>query len=158
LLEYTYPDPRGFALRKQNRHQRSFLLPGVLIVGAVLFGIVLFASGILASQPSGGISSEISASTARSEMQNGALLLDVREGAEYASFHVPDSQWIPLGDLPSRLNELPRNRLIILMCRTGVRSANGRDILVKAGFPRVTSISGGIEAWMSAGYPVEQNP
>jgi rhodanese-related sulfurtransferase len=60
---------------------------------------------------------------AQSMSKQGALLLDVREPAEYAELHAPDAKLIPLGDLPVRLNELTsyKDKPIVVMCRSGRR-------------------------------------
>ena len=61
---------------------------------------------------------------------------------------------IPLGSLPSRLKEVPRDRPVVVYCRTGHRSAQGHDILLQAGYKPVTSLAGGITQWQSQGMPV----
>jgi len=86
--------------------------------------------------------------------QAGALVVDVREPSEWASGIVDGAVLISLGDLPDRLDELPRDRDIVVVCRSGNRSAQGRDILLGAGFPSVTSIAGGMTDWIAAGLPV----
>lgn len=98
---------------------------------------------------------EISPPLARTELEKGALLLDVREQNEYDQEHIAGSKLIPLGDLPARLGEIPNDRLIIVMCRSGARSVRGRDTLLAAGFAHVTSMQGGIQSWMASGFPVE---
>jgi len=62
---------------------------------------------------------------------------------------------IPLDELEDRLDEVPRDQDIVVICRSGNRSQVGRDILQTAGFPRVTSVNGGLTAWKAAGYPTE---
>jgi rhodanese-related sulfurtransferase len=88
-------------------------------------------------------------------MANGAMLLDVREVDEYSQSHIAGSLLVPLSDLSTRLKELPQDRMIIVVCRTGVRAAQGRDFLLASGFSKVTSLSGGIQAWVADGYPME---
>ncbi|BCX02174.1 MAG: hypothetical protein KatS3mg053_0112 [Candidatus Roseilinea sp.] len=86
----------------------------------------------------------------------GAFMLDVREPFEWDEYHMPGATLIPLGTLPSRLNEVPRDRPIVVVCRSGNRSQVGRDILLRAGFNAVTSMDGGMRAWRNAGLPVTQ--
>jgi rhodanese-related sulfurtransferase len=105
-----------------------------------------------------GYSKEISAQQAQKELALGAMLLDVRERDEYTQSHIAGSILIPLGELPARLSTLQHDKLIIVVCRTGVRAAQGRDILLAAGYTKVTSLSGGMQAWVAAGYPVESGP
>ncbi len=86
----------------------------------------------------------------------GAFMLDVREPFEWAEYHMPGAVLIPLGELPSRLSEVPRDRPVVVVCRSGNRSQAGRDILLRAGFAAVTSMDGGMRAWRNAGLPVTQ--
>lgn len=86
----------------------------------------------------------------------GALMLDVREPFEWDEYHMPGATLIPLGALPSRLNELSKDKPIVVVCRSGNRSQVGRDILLRAGFTAVTSMDGGMRAWRNAGLPVTQ--
>ena len=82
-------------------------------------------------------------------------MLDVRTREEWDDFHAPNTTLIPLDQLPSRLNEIPRDREIVVVCRSGNRSQQGRDILLNAGFQQVTSMRGGLNEWCASGYPVE---
>lgn len=89
-----------------------------------------------------------------------ALLLDVRSQQEYNIVHIPALGGnrvvnIPLDELFSRLDELPKERDIVVICATGRRSERARDLLLEAGFPRVTSVSGGMQAWIDSNLPVE---
>lgn len=78
---------------------------------------------------------------------NPPLVLDVREPWEFAIGHLADSQLIPLGTLPARLAEIPRHRELVTVCHFGARSLTARDLLLRAGFARVRSLAGGIDAW-----------
>ena len=75
------------------------------------------------------------------------LVLDVREPHEYQICSLPDTTLIPLGELPRRLGELPREREIVVHCRSGQRSARAVRLMRQAGFPRVWNLKGGILAW-----------
>jgi rhodanese-related sulfurtransferase len=107
-----------------------------------------------ASSNSGSYPLEVSASEAAAKRDAGALIVDVREPNEWAEYHIPGATLIPLGTLPDRLNDLPRDREIIVVCRSGSRSAKGRDVLRTAGFKQVTSLTGGMTQWRAQGYPV----
>lgn len=85
----------------------------------------------------------------------GALVLDVREPSEWNEAHIPGATLIPLGELSARVSELPRDRQIVVVCRSGNRSQSGRDVLREAGFSSVTSMNGGLIRWQSAGLPLE---
>jgi rhodanese-related sulfurtransferase len=79
-------------------------------------------------------------------------MLDVRQPDEWAAGHIPGATLIPLGELSSRLAEVPEDRQVVVVCRSGNRSAQGRDILLGAGYPSATSMAGGMNAWTAAGY------
>lgn len=80
------------------------------------------------------------------------LVLDVREPSEYQQGHIPGSRLVPLGTLPERLSELPKDRQIIAVCRSGARSGVATTMLRKAGL-QVLNMSGGMNAWRG---PVER--
>ncbi len=97
---------------------------------------------------------EITVAQVAQAQKGGAFILDVREPSEWTQAHISGATLIPLGQLPNRLNEVPKNREVIVVCRTGVRSAQGRDILKQAGFTNVTSMTGGLTQWQAQGLPV----
>ncbi|MDX2268881.1 MAG: molybdopterin-synthase adenylyltransferase MoeB [Bryobacter sp.] len=75
------------------------------------------------------------------------LLLDVREPHEYQIASIPKAQLIPLGTLPNRLTELPKDARIVCHCKSGMRSAKAVDLLKQSGFTNVANMKGGILAW-----------
>ena len=75
------------------------------------------------------------------------VVLDVREDWEFAVAHLSGSILVPLGELPGRLREIPTDREVITVCHKGMRSMTARALLRRAGFPRVRSLDGGIDAW-----------
>ncbi|MGQ9903044.1 MAG: rhodanese-like domain-containing protein [Anaerolineae bacterium] len=96
---------------------------------------------------------EVSVQEAASMRDQGAFILDVREPYEWEAVHIPDATLIPLGTLAQRVAEVPKDKEIVVVCRSGNRSQQGRDILLRAGFKRVTSIAGGMNQWSAAGFP-----
>lgn len=85
------------------------------------------------------------------------LLLDVRSADEYAhDGHIPGSRLIPLPVLSQRAAELPRDRAIVVVCRSGNRSQVACDVLAKLGFDNLTNLSGGMIAWQRAGLPTRR--
>jgi rhodanese-related sulfurtransferase len=142
-------------IRKSGKKSIPWIATLVLITGVVLVVIIVRAGLSSAAPAAKGYSNVISPQQAQKEQALGALLLDVRERDEFTQSHVSGSLWIPLGVLSSNLGKLPRDRLIIVVCQTGIRAARGRDILLAAGYAKVTSLSGGLQAWVAAGYPVE---
>lgn len=81
------------------------------------------------------------------------FLLDVRSKEEFAEVRVQGAKLIPLGELPKRMGELPRDREMIVMCRSGARSGAAVGQLKAAGFT-VYNLDGGITAWVRRGFPV----
>ena len=109
-----------------------------------------------ASAPAGAIQAlpaEVSAVEALALREAGAFILDVRQPDEWSAGHISGATLIPLGDLPARIAEVPKDRQVVVVCRSGNRSAQGRDILLGAAHPSVTSMAGGMNDWAAAGYP-----
>ena len=126
---------------------------GLLVIAMLVVGGVI----IVLSQPQPAVTTlpaEITVAQAADMQKNGAFVLDVREPSEWAQGHIQGAVLIPLGSLASRLNEVPKNKQVVVYCHTGNRSAQGRDILKNAGFPLVTSMAGGIAKWQTQGMPV----
>ncbi len=145
--------------RKNSSPQTSMLRnPAVLITAGVLVvlvivGFVMFGGG---SPKSTGLAAEINVSQAyKLYQEKGAFFVDVREQEEWDSFHVPGTTLIPLGQLASRLSEVPKDQPVVVICRSGNRSQSGRDILLQAGYTNVTSMDGGVNDWKTNGYPIE---
>ena len=95
------------------------------------------------------------------EMQEGetnALIIDVREPNEYTQIRATGAVLLPLGQLSGRVSDLPRDRELLMMCRTGGRSQNATRYLQSQGFENVTNVHGGIVAWHNAGLPTESGP
>ena len=74
-------------------------------------------------------------------------LIDVREPHEWNISHLDQAELIPLGSLAARMDELDPTEEIVLMCRTGGRSARALDLLRTAGFRKIRNLKGGINAW-----------
>ncbi|KPK09609.1 MAG: hypothetical protein AMJ56_10515 [Anaerolineae bacterium SG8_19] len=83
-------------------------------------------------------------------------LLDVREQWEYDEGHIPGVTLLPMGEVPSRLDEIPTDKEVIVTCRTGNRSGQVTDFLRQNGFDNVHNMQGGIVAWEQAGYEVSR--
>ncbi len=83
------------------------------------------------------------------------LVLDVREDWEYNEKHIPGVLWMPMNTVPNRLSEIPKDKEVIVTCRSGNRSGQVVDFLREQGFTNVHNMTGGIVAWESAGLPVE---
>ena len=150
------------ASHSRHKTQRSNLAWLWVTIGALLLVVV----GILLMQsntaPSAGKSPTPSPSSvgitpaqAYANYQQGVYFLDVRTQDEWNQFHLAGSTLIPLDQLPNRLSELPKEKEIVVVCLSGHRAQNGVTILQQAGFTQVSYLSGGLQAWTAAGYPVE---
>ncbi|NOZ58375.1 MAG: rhodanese-like domain-containing protein [Euryarchaeota archaeon] len=97
---------------------------------------------------------EISVEEAAELVRGGsAILLDVRTPQEYHAEHVEGARWIPLDELPERLDELDREKVILAcFCRSGMRSSRACEILREHGFKKLYNVRGGITAWKRAGF------
>ena len=84
------------------------------------------------------------------------LILDVREFAEYAGGHIHDSRLFPLREIERRASELPRDRSIVTVCRTGHRSEEAAVMLSRVGLNVVGHLEGGTMAWSALGLPLER--
>src|SRR5436189_2151458 len=106
--------------------------------------------GVTAAPPSNGL--EIAAADLREARARnpGLLLLDVREPHEAKIARIDGARLIPLSELPERLGELDGHADIVTHCHHGVRSMKALEILKAAGFAKVRSLQGGIDAWSVA--------
>jgi adenylyltransferase/sulfurtransferase len=75
------------------------------------------------------------------------LLLDVRTPEEYEARSIEGSKLIPLQELPERLSEIPRDKPVVIHCKSGMRSANACAFLSQKGYTQLSNLAGGIEAW-----------
>jgi rhodanese-related sulfurtransferase len=87
------------------------------------------------------------------DLPAGAVLLDVREGDEWAAGHIDGAVHVPLGDVPARLVELPAADPLYVICRSGSRSGRAVAWLDRQGIAAV-NVAGGMQAWASAGRPM----
>ncbi len=134
----------------------TLLWAGLGVIVLILAGVFIFNPGNAATVQ--GLPREISVSEAASMRDAGAFILDVREPDEWNDSHIPGATLIPLGELASRVNEVPQDQEVVVVCRSGNRSAQGRDILLSAGFENVTSMAGGINQWKTAGLETVSGP
>lgn len=81
------------------------------------------------------------------------FLLDVREPHEWAAGHAPDAHHLPMGELAARQHELPQDKLIVGVCRSGARSGTVVDALTRAGY-QAENMEGGMLAWREAKLPM----
>jgi len=86
-------------------------------------------------------------------VDEGALLLDVREVGEWSEGHAPGAVHVPMGQLAGRIDEVPTDRTVVCVCRVGGRSMAVANDLAVAGYD-VHNLEGGMLAWELAGLPV----
>jgi hydroxyacylglutathione hydrolase len=85
------------------------------------------------------------------------LVIDVRDPGEWAAGHIPSAVYIPYHQLPGRINEVPLDRPVAVICGGGVRSSLAASLLQRAGYPAVQNVPGGMDRWEKAGLPVTRN-
>jgi len=137
--------------KRKSQKQQHWLWIGIIgILLIALVGITVVSQSSPQTLPN-----EITIDEAYQKYQEGTFVLDVRTYEEWDDYHAPNTTLIPLDELPARVNEVPGDQEIVVICRSGNRSQVGRDILRDAGFEQVTSAAGGLKAWSAAGYPIE---
>lgn len=124
-----------------------------------LFLLTLFLSGCAAAAPEAGKRPEQNVSglqeIAMEEAQaiwrsKAAVFIDVRTPEEYKQGHIPGAVLIPLNELENRQSEIPKDKKVLLICRSGSRSAQANAILQKQGFTNTFSVKGGMLEWREA--------
>ncbi len=95
----------------------------------------------------------VSPARAKEAQDQGAMLIDVRESSEYRSGHAPGARHISVQVIERRLGEIPKERQIVVMCQSGMRSQRAAEILSRNGY-QVLNVSGGIIGWQRAGLKV----
>jgi rhodanese-related sulfurtransferase len=83
------------------------------------------------------------------------FIVDVREDYEFAAGHIPEATLIPLGQLSNRLNEIPKDKTVVAVCRSGNRSGQATEILRQAGFD-AHNMEGGMISWEQSGLDVQR--
>jgi len=104
---------------------------------------------------------EICPTTAQAWVKNGALLVDVREPEEVSelAYDVPEIMHIPLTEFEERYTEIPKDRAVVVVCRSGGRSLRAAGFLIYHGFDpeRVVNMQHGMIRWAQKGFPVIGN-
>lgn len=142
--------------KKQSRTNTKMNSTQLFLIGLAVVALIVLAVVLATGNKGQGTSlpASISVTDADKRFKAGAFLLDVREPSEWEAGHVEGAVLIPLGQLQSRISELPTDRDILIICRSGNRSGQARDLLRAAGLKRTTSVGGGMNAWSAAGLPV----
>lgn len=153
------------ASKSNNSGSRKAAAGGVprgVWIAAVLLALAVFAAVLFLNMGSGETVTaypvEVTVSDAAKLRDSGAFVLDVRTQEEWNERHIPGATLIPLDQLASRISEVPKGQEVVVVCRSGNRSATGRDILKKAGYEQVTSMAGGVNAWAAQGLETVSGP
>lgn len=83
-------------------------------------------------------------------------ILDVREPAEYENGHIPGATLLPANQIDDRLDEVPTDKAVIVVCQSGRRSEQAATSLEESGFDNILHMTGGVRAWTRAGFEIEE--
>jgi rhodanese-related sulfurtransferase len=100
----------------------------------------------------------VSEAAARQADGSGALLVDGRERYELVELRAVGAVLVPMSELPARIDELPTDRPLMFICRSGARSGRVAAYLAGQGYPDVANVAGGMLAWHAAGLPMRSGP
>ncbi|MEX1002256.1 MAG: rhodanese-like domain-containing protein [Crocinitomicaceae bacterium] len=100
---------------------------------------------------------EICPTTAQEWVKNGALLVDVREMDEVneIAYDVPHITNIPLSEFEQRFNEIPKDKEVVMVCKSGGRSLRAAGFLINHGYTKVVNMQHGINRWVQKGFPTK---
>ncbi len=139
----------------QNPQPRRSALP--LWLAAIMVVALLALAGFWIARQSApaaeALPDSVSVAEAAQMRAEGVYMVDVRTPAEYESGHIEGVPLIPVDELASRLDEVPKDQLVIFVCAAGGRSARARDIARDAGYTQVTSMDGGMAEWQAQKLP-----
>lgn len=124
----------------------------VLFVAFIIY-LIASAGGKSDTDPA----REVSVDEAYQMYQSGVLVLDVSWPAEWEEYHAPNTTLIPLDQLFNRINELPRDREVMVVSRSQTSSQQARELLRSAGINAV-NMAGSLSEWYAKGYPIEGAP
>jgi rhodanese-related sulfurtransferase len=133
----------------------DFLKDNVLLIGLAI------GSGFMLLMPSfkksaSGVPNVSPAEAVTLINRSNAVVLDVRDAAEFATGHIANATHIPLADMAGRIAELKKyqNKPILVNCQKGGRSAKVCNLLREAEFTQVHNLQGGLDAWVAAKMPI----
>jgi rhodanese-related sulfurtransferase len=93
-------------------------------------------------------------SVTASQVPFDVYLLDVREPDEWAAGHAPDAHHLPMMEIPVRMAEVPADEDVVVVCRSGARSAQVVSYLIGHGWDNVRNLDGGMQSWAAQGRAV----
>ena len=89
----------------------------------------------------------------RIQSERDLVVLDVRQPQEWSDGHIEDARHITGAELPERINEVPKDVPVAVICGSGYRSSVSSSLLAARGFTNIANVLGGMSAWKSAGFP-----
>ena len=97
----------------------------------------------------------IDSDAAKEHYDNKIEFLDIREQHEFDQVRIPGSTLLPMSQINSRFQEIPKDKEVVVYCRTGSRSANLLGQLVNMGYTNLLNLEKGIVDWHQKQYPIE---
>jgi rhodanese-related sulfurtransferase len=151
----------------RGAYRRLLALVGALVIGLTacgggaggLAGGVAIQAQPAVAGPTIGLSlpAEVTPERVAELYDTGQIaVIDVREMWEYEQGHIPGATLIPLDSLAGRLDEIPRDQPVVLVCRSSNRSGQAHRMLVRQGFDNVSNMLGGMLEWEAAGYDISR--
>jgi rhodanese-related sulfurtransferase len=136
---------------------------GEFLMNNLLLVMLFLASGVMLVWPeimklAGAGAAEVGTLEATRLMNQGSLVLDVRDEKDFAAGHLPKARHIPLKELPGRVGELAKFKAkpVIVTDRSPARAGSACRYLKGAGFSSVFQLKGGLAAWQQASLPLEK--
>lgn len=131
----------------------SFILENIVIIAiAVISGAMLAWPAI--NRARGGTSGVDTTTATQMANRQHAVFVDIRPAEEYAKGHIAQARSIPLADLDSRAQTLPKNKPLIIVCASGRNASRAVTLLHAKGLENIVTLNGGMAAWQDAGLPV----
>lgn len=135
-----------------DEQQGVRLVRELMSVGFDRIAGVSFAADALGGAVPAALCSRSVQSLAGAIGRHGLTILDVRTEQEWTQGHLPGALNFPLAELPNRLEEIPNDGSLIIVCSDGARAATAASLLLLAGATSVEHLSGGVEAWTDVGF------
>ena len=122
---------------------------GLILLALVSGGLLLWP--VLQKRAAG---PQLDTMAATRLINDGAVVLDVRDKSEFSAGHLPNARNIPTADIATRQGELPANKALLVVCANGQRAGRAATELRRGGRDKIFSLEGGLTAWRQAGLPV----
>ena len=171
MMNPDIPESRRATARQQvtrSKSVRRALGFGMVLLGAFAVGTAMSAAEPAASAAKPATPAAAPAATKMTPMTQEQLLehqakhaqhlfvLDVRSPEEFKEGHVPGAVNIPYDQMAARMSEVPKDKDVVLYCRSGRRAGIAADVLQANGYTRLSHLEGDITAWIEQGRPVEK--